>query len=166
MNSEVLIVGGGIIGLAIARELHLRGIKEITILESGKIGRESSFAAAGMLAPNIEAERKDDFTKFCAESLNLYTDFAEEIHAETGIDIELDRKGTLYLAFTEEDAQEISRRYEWQKRTGLRVEHLTARETLRVEPFVSPDVRKSLFFRTIGRWKIADCFAVCINTPN
>jgi len=146
MNSEVLIVGGGIIGLAIARGLYLRGIKEITILERGEIGRESSFAAAGMLAPNVEAERKDAFTEFCAESLNLYPNYAEEIHAETGIDIELDRNGTLYLVFTEEDAQEISRRYDWQKRAGLRVEHLTARETLRAEPFVSPDVRKSLFF--------------------
>jgi len=143
---DVLIIGGGVIGLSIARELRKKGSQKITILERGKIGQESSFAAAGMLAPNAETERKDDFTEFCAESLNLYPDYAEEIHAETGIDIELDRNGTLYLVFTEEDAQEISRRYNWQKRAGLRVEHLTARETLRAEPFVSPDVRESLFF--------------------
>jgi glycine oxidase len=42
--------------------------------------------------------------------------------------------------------REISRRYEWQKRAGLRVEHLSARETLQAEPFVTPDVRESLFF--------------------
>ncbi|MBA2735410.1 MAG: FAD-dependent oxidoreductase, partial [Pyrinomonadaceae bacterium] len=37
-------------------------------------------------------------------------------------------------------------RYEWQKSAGLQIEHLTARETLQAEPFVSPDVRESLFF--------------------
>jgi glycine oxidase len=144
--SDVLIIGGGVIGLAIAREIRRRGIAKITILERGKIGQESSFAAAGMLAPNAETEKKDDFSEFCAESLSLYPDFAGEIHAETGVDIELDRNGTLYLAFTEKDVREISRRYEWQKRAGLRVEHLSARETLQAEPFVTPDVRESLFF--------------------
>jgi glycine oxidase len=146
MNSEVLIVGGGIIGLSIARELTRQGIHKITILERGKIGRESSFAAAGMLAPNAETEKKDEFTEFCAESLNLYSDFATEIYAETGVDIELDRNGTLYLAFTEEDVAEIRRRFQWQKIAGLRVKHLTAQETRQAEPFVSPDVRESLFF--------------------
>ena len=146
MNSEVLIVGGGIIGLAIVRGLHLRGIKEITILERGEIGRESSFAAAGMLAPNAETENQDDFTEFCAESLNLYADYANALFDETGVDIELDCSGTLYLSFTEADSKEIGRRYKWQKSEGLQIEHLTARETLQAEPFVSPDVRESLFF--------------------
>ena len=144
--SNVLIIGGGVIGLSIARELHKKGLREITILERGKIGRESSFAAAGMLAPNAETEKKDEFTDFCAESLNLYTDYAAEILDETGVDVELDKNGTLYTAFTEKDATEIYHRFEWQKRAGLRVEHLTAEETRRAEPFVSPDVRESLFF--------------------
>ncbi|HEX8638624.1 MAG TPA: FAD-dependent oxidoreductase, partial [Pyrinomonadaceae bacterium] len=65
---------------------------------------------------------------------------------ETGIDIELDRSGTLYLSFTEKDSAEIRHRYEWQKRAGLSLEHLSAQETRRAEPFVSPDVRESLFF--------------------
>jgi len=146
MNSEVLIVGGGIIGLAIARELNRRGIQEIIIIERGKIGKESSFAAAGMLAPNAETEKQDDFTEFCAESLNLYPDYANALFDETDVDIELDKNGTLFLAFTEADSKEISRRYEWQKSAGLQIEHLTARETLQAEPFVSPDVRESLFF--------------------
>lgn len=133
-------------GLSIARELNRQGIKKITVLERGEIGRESSFAAAGMLAPNVETEKRDDFTEFCAESLTLYTNYAEELLAETGVDIELDCSGSLYLAFSEEDSKEINRRYKWQKSAGLQVERLTARETLQAEPFVSPDVRASLFF--------------------
>lgn len=144
--SNVLIIGGGIIGLSLARELHRKGVRQITILERGEIGRESSFAAAGMLAPNAETDRADAFTSFCTESLRLYPDYAAELFDETGVDIELDRSGTLYLAFTAKDSTEIRHRYEWQKSAGLTVEYLTASETLRAEPFVSPDVRESLFF--------------------
>lgn len=144
--SNVLIVGGGVIGLSLARELHKKGVAQITILERGATGRESSLAAAGMLAPNAECDRADAFSEFCTESLRLYPNFAAELLDETGVDIELDASGTLYLAFTEKDSAEIRRRYEWQKRAGLAVEHLTAQETLRAEPFVSPDVRESLFF--------------------
>jgi len=145
-NQEVLIIGGGVIGLSLARELHKNGIEKITILERGGIGRESSYAAAGMLAPQAETNFQDDFFQFCSDSNKLYPAFAEELSEETGIDIELDRSGTLYTAFTENDAREIRKRFEWQKKAGLEVEHLSAAETHKLEPFVSPDVRESLFF--------------------
>ena len=143
---EVLIIGGGVIGLSIARELHKKGVKKITILERGVIGKEASFAAAGMLAPNAETEKSDDFFIFCNESNALYPNFAAELYDETGVDIELDKSGTLYLALTENDSAEILKRFKWQKKAGLAVEHLSARETTQIEPFISPDVRESLFF--------------------
>ena len=55
-NSDVLIIGGGVIGLAIARALRKKGISRITILERASLGAEASHAAAGMLAPNAETE--------------------------------------------------------------------------------------------------------------
>ncbi len=144
--TEVLIIGGGIIGLSIARELHQKGVKKITILERGLIGKESSYAAAGMLAPHAETEKQDDFFYFCDESNKLYPQFSEDLFDETGVDIELDKNGTLYLAFNESDVYEIRRRFEWQKAAGLQIEHLTARETRQAEAFISPDVLESLFF--------------------
>lgn len=146
MNAEILIIGGGVIGLSTARSLKKAGAGKITILERGLVGRESSFAAAGMLAPHAETDKLDDFFDFCHESNNLYPQFAAELFDETGVDIELDRSGTLYLAFSEEDVKEINRRYVWQKGSGLAVEYLTAEEIRRNEPFVSPDVREGLFF--------------------
>jgi glycine oxidase len=146
MNSDILIIGGGIIGLATARALYRKGVSRITILERAAVGAEASHAAAGMLAPNAETEKLDDFFRLCNESNQLYTEFAAELQDETNIDIELDRQGTLYVALTDEDSMEIRRRFEWQKRAGLVVEHLTARETRAMEPFLSPDVRESLFF--------------------
>ena len=144
--SDVLIIGGGVIGLSLARELHKKGLGKITILERGKTGQESSFAAAGILAPQAEAEKADDFFHFCSDSKNLYINFAEQLFAETDIDVELDRNGTLYLAFSESDAAEIRRRFDWQKKSGLPIEHLSATEARKAEPFVSPDVREALFF--------------------
>lgn len=146
MNSEILIIGGGVIGLALARKLKKLGARSITILERRAVGRESSFAAAGMLAPQAETDKLDDFFEFCHESNKLYPQLAAELFDETGIDIELDRAGTLYLAFTDEDIKEINRRYVWQQGARLAIEYLTAEEIRKNEPFVSPDVREGLFF--------------------
>lgn len=145
-TQEILIVGGGAIGLSIARRLHQKGAGRITILERGQAGREASYAAAGMLAPHAEAVRADEFFHFCQDSNRLYPQFAAELLAETGIDIELDRSGTLYLALTETDARENQRRFDWQRAAGLAVERLSAPEVRKLEPFVSPDAREALFF--------------------
>lgn len=147
-HRDVLIVGGGIIGLSLARELHQKKIGKITILERGQIGREASHAAAGMLAPHAETEKLDDFYQFCRQSITLYSTYARDLFEETGIDIELDKSGTLYLAFTEKDFEEITRRFRWQKSAGLEVERFSARETRQIEPFVSPDVLASLYYPT------------------
>jgi glycine oxidase len=144
--SEILIIGGGIIGLSIARNLRKLGVKKITILERGKLGQEASFAAAGMLAVQAETNKSDAFFRFCDESRNLFPNFASELLDETGIDIELETSGTLYLSFTENDSNEINKRFEWQKSAGLTVEKLTATEIRKMEPFISPDVREGLFF--------------------
>jgi len=94
MNSKVLIIGGGVIGLSLARELHKKGAGRITVVDRGPIGREAAWAAAGMLAPNIETDTSDDFHRFGIESLELYPGFAEALLEETGVDIELERSGT------------------------------------------------------------------------
>lgn len=146
MGSDVLIIGGGVIGLSIARELGKSGVGKITIVERGRCGRESSWAAAGMLGPQAEADEGGEFFDLCGRSRDLYPELAEELLDETGIDIELDRSGTLYVAFTGEDVSELQKRYDWQTAAGLDVERLSASETLTVEPHVSPDIIEGLFF--------------------
>jgi len=150
--SDILIIGGGLIGLSIARELNKKNVGKITILERGEIGKEASFAAAGMLAPHAESEKLDEFYYFCEESNSLYPQFAQELFDETDVDIELDRSGTLFLALDKFDSEEIGKRFEWQKKAGLEVEHLSAKETHKLEPFVSPDVLESLYFP--NNWQV------------
>ncbi len=145
-TSNVLIIGGGVIGLAIARELHKKGVKHITLLEKGAVGQESSWAAAGMLGPQAEADEGGVFFDMTVASRDLYPAFAAELLEETGVDIELDRVGTLYLAFTDDDVTEVHERFKWQRKAGLPVEHLSAADARKAEPFISPDVRGALLF--------------------
>ena len=145
--TEVLIIGGGIIGLSIARELRRKGVQKITILEKNSAcGMEASSAAAGMLAPQAEADRADDFFDFCQASRDLYPELAAELFEETGVDIELDQTGTLYLAFTEKDAEELEKRFKWQEQASLKVEKLDAKKILEMEPKISPKVLCGLYF--------------------
>ncbi|HNU08842.1 MAG TPA: FAD-dependent oxidoreductase, partial [Pyrinomonadaceae bacterium] len=118
IGREILIVGAGVIGLSIARELSRRGIKRITIIDRGPAGHEATFAAGGMLAVQAETDEAGDFFELCSASRDRYPQFAAELGDETGIDIGLDQAGTLYLAFTGNDSREIDHRYHWQKNAG------------------------------------------------
>lgn len=145
-TADVAIIGGGVIGLAIARALGLRGVRDVLIVERSSLGAEASSAAAGMLAPQAEADSADDFFQLCCQSRDLYPAFAQSLNEETGIDIELETSGTLYLAFTEEDERELEKRYEWQTRAGLEVEKLSGDMAKLLEPSISNGVRAALRF--------------------
>ena len=145
-NSEVVIIGGGVIGLSIARALALYGANDICLLEKGSIGTESSFAAAGMLAPQVEADSDDEFFRLACESRDLYPRFAAALLEETDIDVELDTTGTLYVALSDSDEQECEHRYNWQNSAGLQVDRLSAAEVRQLEPCINPSVRSALLF--------------------
>lgn len=143
-RADVAVVGGGVAGLAAARELARRGLK-VAVVEDGKAGAASR-AAAGMLAPQAEANSADELFELLCASREMYPAFAASVGEESGIGIELDRTGTLYLALNEEDVEEVERRFAWQTRAGLEVERLTAREARTLEPNVSAGVRLALRF--------------------
>ena len=142
---DAVVLGGGVVGLAAARELARRDLS-VALVERGAVGRESSWAAGGMLAPQCEADAPDEFFRLACAARDLYPDFAAALLDETGIDIELDETGTLYLATSEADAREIERRYDWQSRAGLSVEKLTGDEARALEPQVSPRAVAALRF--------------------
>ena len=143
-TADVAVVGGGVAGLASARELARRGLS-VAVLDDRREGGASR-AAAGMLAPQAEADRADELFELLCASRDMYSDFTAAVSAESGIDVELDFKGTLYLALSEEDEEEAGRRFLWQSRAGLRVERLTGGQARELEPNVSPLVRSALFF--------------------
>jgi glycine oxidase len=145
-SADVVIVGGGVIGLVIARALALRGVRDVCLVERAGLGTESSFAAGGMLVPQAEADAEDDFFALACRSRDLYPSFAAALCEETGIDVELDTTGTLYLALSEHDHEEIEKRYRWQTRAGLSVELLSAAAARELEPCVSDSTVGALLF--------------------
>ncbi|HEX8097508.1 MAG TPA: FAD-dependent oxidoreductase, partial [Pyrinomonadaceae bacterium] len=145
-TADAAVIGGGAVGLAVARALALRGVRRVSLIERGRLGAEASGAAGGMLAVQAEADREDAFLKLARAGLSLYPAFADALREETGVDVELERTGTLYLAFTEKDLAEVEHRYAWQRAAGLAVERLTAEEAREVEPCVSERVRGALRF--------------------
>jgi glycine oxidase len=149
--SDLLIIGSGVIGLTIARELRKRGVGKIRVLEKGQPGCEASWAAAGILAPQVEADEDDEFFRLCYESNKTYSRFADELSDETGIDIELDRRGVLYAGFDGRDETEFEQRFAWQNEAGLKVEKLSSSDIRNLEPNLSDSVRCGLLFPDDGQ---------------
>jgi glycine oxidase len=116
----------------------------VVVVERGRVGGEASYAAAGMLAPLVEADHEDEFFNLTVASLAMYADLARELKALSGVDIEYRAEGTLYLALTGEDEEELDRRWQWQHETGLNVKRLDAGRALELEPLINSGLRFAL----------------------
>jgi glycine oxidase len=92
---DVIIVGAGIIGLSLARELRKRSAG-VLVIDRGMPGREASYAAAGMLAAS-PGELPPPLLHFATASLQLYREFVHELRDETGIDADFRDEGALLL---------------------------------------------------------------------
>ena len=142
---DVVVVGGGVIGCAIARRAARGGLR-VVVAERATPGMEASFAAAGMLSPLAEASGPGPFLDLLLRARSLYPDFAAALREETGVDVGYGDAGTLYLALREEDEAELEHRFAWQSAAGLAVERLDAAQVREAEPGVSPDARWGLRF--------------------
>src|SRR5262245_16436836 len=144
-QAEAVVIGAGVIGCAIAWRLGQAGMR-VVVVERGRVGGEASQAAAGILAPLAEAERKNDFFNLTVTGLAMYPDFARELKASSGVDIEYRDEGTLYLALTDEDEEELDRRWRWLHEMGLNVKRLNAGCALKLEPLLNGTLRFALKF--------------------
>ena len=88
MNADLVIVGGGIIGLLSAYELAQSDIK-VTLIDKGEFGKESSWAAGGILSPLLPWDYDENVSLLTKNNLSYYQKLADVLLMETGIDIEL-----------------------------------------------------------------------------
>lgn len=143
--ADVVVVGGGVMGCAVARRAAAGGLR-VTVVERGTPGREASWAAAGMLSPMAEAEGAGPFLALLLRARLACPGAADALREETGIDVGYADAGTLYLSLRSRDDDELEARLAWQRAAGLEVDRLTAEEARALEPAISPAVRFALRF--------------------
>src|SRR4051812_24915940 len=100
-NVDVVVVGGGIMGSSVALRLAQQGIA-VTVVERGIPGAEASSAAAGMVAPQTEADGPGAMLSLGLQSRALYPALADELRDATGIDIGYEASGVLAVSFDDD----------------------------------------------------------------
>ena len=142
--ADVAIVGGGLIGCALARELAGRGAS-VTVIERADPGSEASSAAAGLLAPQAEGLEPGPLFDLALESRNLYERWVTELFEETRLDVGYRRCGILRCALP--GRPEAFEPFAWQREAGLSVERRDAGGIAALAAgAVAPAIRQALFF--------------------
>ncbi|GHA62739.1 glycine oxidase ThiO [Streptomyces tauricus] len=140
---DVLVVGGGIIGLVTAWRAAQRGLT--TALVDPEPGGGAAQVAAGMLAAVTELHYGEEtLLGLNLASARRYPDFVTELTGATGQDLGYRRCGTLTVALDADDRAHLRELHALQSRSGLESEWLSGRECRRLEPMLAPGVRGGL----------------------
>jgi glycine oxidase len=142
-RADVVVVGGGVIGLTLAWRARAKGLS-VTVLERGEIGMGTSHVAAGMLAPVAEVEFGDAgqaVLELGLHSAEMWPEFAAELERCSGEQVGLLRTGTLVLARDEDEARELERQIAFRESLGLRTTRLRPSEAREREPALAPTTR-------------------------
>jgi glycine oxidase len=136
---DVVVVGGGVIGLAIARDLAAAGMS-VRLLEKSEPGSEASGASAGMLAAQIEAHEASPLLSLALASRDLYPAFLRALEEETGLGVDLRTEGALVVGRDAEERRTLEREAKAQQALGLGLAWLEPDALLRKEPVLSADL--------------------------
>jgi glycine oxidase len=144
---DAVVVGAGVIGLAVAWRLSGHGLRVVVV--DPNPAAAASHAAAGMLAPVTEVRYgEEQLLALGVESLGRYPAFVADLEAATGHTVGLRTEGTLVAATDAGDRTLLTELHDFQRSLGLDAELLTSRECRALEPGLSPDVRCGLHVRS------------------
>ncbi|WP_320773875.1 glycine oxidase ThiO [Streptomyces sp. CRN 30] len=142
-TGDVLVVGGGIIGLVTAWRAAQRGLA--TAVVDPAPGGGAARVAAGMLAAVTELHYGEQtLLALNLASARRYPSFAAELSDATGLDLGYRPCGTLAVALDADDRAHLRELHAFQRRSGLESEWLSGRECRRLEPMLAPGVRGGL----------------------
>jgi glycine oxidase len=143
-SSGVVVIGGGVIGLAVAWRAAQRG-HAVCVLERGELGAGTSRVAAGMLAPVTEADPGElALLELGLHSARAWPGFAAELAAASGADPGLHRCGALVVARDGDEAAALERELALRLALGLDVERVLPSAARRLEPALAPALRLAL----------------------
>jgi glycine oxidase len=132
--ADCVIVGGGVIGMLTARELVQKGA-QVTLVERGRLGGESSWAGGGILAPLYPWQHPAAISDLASWSQHCYPQLCQRLTDATGIDPEWTRSGLLIL-----DAAERSHAIRWTGGVHMSIELLDRDTIEHLEPRLARDV--------------------------
>jgi glycine oxidase len=141
---DVVVVGGGVIGLSVAYRLAREGVT-VTVLDRRELGREASWAGAGLIPANTERLRTNPTVELRSWSAALYPEWSAALREETGIDNGYRRTGGVDVARTEDEARDLRSMAGRWKVEGIVSERLAPGDFGRVEPALSPDLLVAYF---------------------
>lgn len=148
-EGDVIVVGAGLIGLAIAFELAERGAS-VHVYDRGEPARAASWAGAGMLAPYTERIADEALLALCASSLHEYPAFVTRVCDASGIDARLRLDGVLYAAFEEEGFDALRRHAHQLQARAVDCEILDRSSSLAAEPWLGPALIGALLKKEEG----------------
>lgn len=148
-SSDVIVIGAGVIGCAIAYELTGRGLT-VTMIDPRGAGFGATQASAGVLAPHIEGHGNPTLTALGARSLAMYDAFVEGVRAQSGRAVPYSRTGTLDTAFDEEAVAALGDAAARLTARGVGASWLDAIEVRAAEPHLSADARGGLLIHEHG----------------
>ncbi|MFE4452579.1 glycine oxidase ThiO [Streptomyces sp. NPDC056796] len=142
-TSDVLVVGGGLIGLVTAWRSAQRGLR--TALADPEPGGGAAQVAAGMLAAVTELHYGEQMLLgLNVASAQRYPAFVAELEEASGRTTGFRACGTLSVALDSDDRAHLRELHVLQRRSGLESEWLSGRECRRLEPMLAPGVRGGL----------------------
>ena len=148
-TSQVVVVGAGIVGCAIAYELARRGV-HCRVVDRREVGQGATQASAGVLAPFIEAHDRRPLLDLTTRSLDLYDEFVARIVEDSGVAVQYVRTGTLEIAAGPGDMARLEGMHAACIERGLGAELLDADTVRQVEPQLAPTVQGGLVVESHG----------------
>jgi len=145
VDADVIVVGGGVIGAAIAWRAARSGLT-VTLVDPGgddpRVGDKASLVAAGMLGPVSESVfGEQDLLNLNLHAVGRFPSFNRELEEESGKATGLRTEGTLAVAYDSGDLAALDRLTDFRHSIGLKAERLDARECRQLEPFLAPGTR-------------------------
>ena len=157
---DVIVVGGGIIGMLTARQLQSHGLR-VAIFDKANLGGAATWAAGGILASLNPWQQNTLAQNLIHEGRQKFAALADELKHETGVDPEYLQSGLLALAISSEEQHAASI---WAEQNHEPIKYLSQSDLLKYEPYVLKSIQNALFFSNVAQIRPPKLIDALINS--